>query len=212
LREIDYAFGTLKADGIGLMTSYDDRWLGDSAFRPVFDELDRRNAVVYVHPTAPVCCRSLMSYVPPNLTEFIQDTNRAITSLMFSGSFGRLKGIRFVFSHAGGAIPVLSGRITQISHRVQQLGAMVPNGVEYELKRLHDELADSASRPAIAALTSLIPISQILFGSDYPVFSISMTAGGLANVGLSGTDVRMIERDNASALFPRLKIPRSGRG
>jgi predicted TIM-barrel fold metal-dependent hydrolase len=212
LREIEYAFGTLRADGIGLMTSYDDRWLGDPAFRPVFDELDRRNAVVYVHPTAPACCRSLMSYVPPNLTEFIHDTNRAITSLLFSGSLGRLKGIRFVFSHAGGAIPVLSGRIAQISRRVQQLAALVPNGVEYELKRLHYEVANSATRPAIAALTSLIPISQILFGSDYPVFPISMTAEGLSKVGLSGTDVLMIERDNAIALFPRLKTRGSDRG
>jgi predicted TIM-barrel fold metal-dependent hydrolase len=206
LREIDHAFGTLKADGIGLMTSYDDRWLGDAAFRPVFDELDRRHAVVYVHPTAPACCRSLMSYVPPNLTEFIQDTNRAITSLLFSGSLGRLPGVRFVFSHAGGAIPMLSGRITHISRRFQQLAAEVPNGVDYELKRLYYEVANSATRPAIAALTSLIPISQILFGSDYPVFPISMTAEGLSKVGLSATDVQMIERDNAIALFPRLRI------
>ena len=205
LREIEYALGTLKADGIGLMTSYDDRWLGDTTFSPVFDELNRRNAVVYVHPTAPACCRSLMSYVPPNLTEFTQDTNRAITSLMFSGSLGRLTGIRFVFSHAGGTIPMLSGRIAQIIHRFQQLAPLVPKGVEYELKRLHYEVANSATRPAIAALTSLIPISQILFGSDYPVFPISMTAEGLSRVGLSGADVQMIERDNAIALFPRLK-------
>jgi predicted TIM-barrel fold metal-dependent hydrolase len=205
LREIDHAFGTLKADGIGLMTSYDDRWLGDPAFAPVFEELDRRKAVVYVHPTAPACCRSLMSYVPPNVTEFIQDTNRAITSLMFSGSLGRLSGIRFVFSHAGGAIPVLAGRIAEISRRQPQLAAVVPNGIEYELRRLHYEVANSATRPAIAALTSLVPIGQILFGSDYPIFPISMTAGGLSRVGLSGADLQAIERDNAMRLLPRLK-------
>jgi predicted TIM-barrel fold metal-dependent hydrolase len=205
LREIDHAFGTLKADGIGLMTSYDDRWLGDAAFAPVFEELDRRNAIVYVHPTAPACCRSLISYVPPSITEFIQDTNRAITSLMFSGSLGRLSGIRFVFSHAGGTIPMLAGRIAAISSRQPQLAALVPKGVEYELRRLHYEVANSATRPAIAALTSLIPIAQILFGSDYPIFPISMTAGGLSRVGLSGADLQAIERDNAMRLLPRLK-------
>jgi predicted TIM-barrel fold metal-dependent hydrolase len=205
LREIDHAFGTLKADGIGLMTSYDDRWLGDAAFAPVFDELNRRHAVVYVHPTAPACCRNLMSYVPPNLTEFVQDTNRAITSLMFSGSLGRLSGIRFVFSHAGGTIPMLAGRIAAISSRQPQLAALVPNGVEYELRRLHYEVANSATRAAIAALTSLIPTAQILFGSDYPVYPISMTAEGLSKVGVSGADLQAIERDNAIALFPRLK-------
>jgi hypothetical protein len=70
--------GTLKADGIGLMTSYDDRWLGDAGFAPVFDELHRRNAVVYVHPMAPPCCRSLMSYVHPNITELIQSISRDV--------------------------------------------------------------------------------------------------------------------------------------
>jgi predicted TIM-barrel fold metal-dependent hydrolase len=205
LREIDHALGTLRADGIGLMTSYEDRWLGDAAFAPVFDELNRRNAVVYVHPTAPACCRSLMAHVPPNLTEFTQDTNRAITSLMFSGSLGRLGGIRFVFSHAGGTMPMLAGRIAEISRRQPRLAAAVPNGVEYELGRLHYEIANSASRPALAALTSLVPVTRILFGSDYPVFPISMTAGGLAGAGLSGADLQAIERDNALALFPRLK-------
>jgi predicted TIM-barrel fold metal-dependent hydrolase len=205
LREIDHALSTLKADGIGLMTSYDDRWLGDAAFAPVFEELNRRNAVVYVHPTAPACCRSLMPYVPPNLTEFIQDTNRAITSLMFSGSLRRLSGIRFLFSHAGGTIPMLAGRIAEISSRQPELAALVPNGVEYELRRLHYEVANSATRPAIAALMSLIPIAQILFGSDYPVYPISMTAGGLSKVGLSGADLQAIERDNAMRLLPRLK-------
>ena len=205
VKEIEYAFGTLKADGIGLMTSYDDKWLGDAAFAPVFDELNRRHAVVYVHPAAPGCCRNLMSYVPPNLTEFIQDTNRAITSLMYSGSLARLRDIRFVFSHAGGTIPMLAGRMTQIGVRRPQLAAKIPNGVENELKRLYYEVANSATRPAFAALTSLIPMSQIMFGSDYPLFPISMTAGGLSNLGLSDGDLQAIERENALRLLPRLK-------
>jgi predicted TIM-barrel fold metal-dependent hydrolase len=205
LKEIDYAFGTLKADGIGLMTSYEDKWLGDAAFARVFDELNRRHAVVYVHPTAPGCCRNLMAYVPPNLTEFIQDTNRAITSLMYSGSLARLRDIRFVFSHAGGTIPMLVGRMAQIGVRRPQVAAKIPNGIEYELKRLYYEVANSTTRPPIAALTSIVPISQIMFGSDYPFFPISVTTSGLTKVGLSDADVRAIERDNATTLFPRFK-------
>src|SRR5262245_28894544 len=84
LKEIEYAFDTLKADGIGLMTSYGDKWLGDPSFLPVLEELNRRKAVIYVHPSSPLCCTSLMPFVPPFFSEFQQDTTRAILSLIFS--------------------------------------------------------------------------------------------------------------------------------
>ena len=82
LREIEYAYDQIGADGIGFMTSYGDTWLGDLAYRPVMEELDRRNAVVFVHPTAANCCRGL-NYavgVGPGSMEYGTDTTRAITS------------------------------------------------------------------------------------------------------------------------------------
>jgi predicted TIM-barrel fold metal-dependent hydrolase len=81
----------------------------------------------------------------------------------------------------------------------------LPNGVEYELKRLHYEIANSANRPAIAALMNLVPTSQVLFGTDYPFIPMPATAGGLSNLGLSVEDLQAIRRDNAAALFPRMK-------
>jgi predicted TIM-barrel fold metal-dependent hydrolase len=203
LREIEYAFDQLHADGVVLMTSYGDRWLGDPSFDPVMQELERRAAVVYVHPGSPVCCSQLMSYVPPFLTEFTQDTNRTITSLMFSGQLARSRAIRFIFSHAGGTIPMLAGRIAQLSTSVPQLAAAVPDGVEAELRRLHYEVANSANRPAMAALLSLVPATQVMFGSDFPLVPIEATQAKLPSVGLSSSDLAAISRGTATRLFPR---------
>ena len=203
LREIEYAFDQLHADGVVLMTSYGDRWLGDATFDPVMQELERRAAVVYVHPGSPGCCSQLMSYVPPFLTEFTQDTNRTITSLMFSGQLARSRAIRFIFSHAGGTIPMLAGRIAQLSTSVPQLAAAVPDGVEAELRRLHYEVANSANRPAMAALLSLVPATQVMFGSDFPLVPIEATQAKLPGVGLSSSDLAAISRGTATRLFPR---------
>ncbi len=205
LREVAYALDVLKADGIGLMTSYGDRWPGHSAYTPVFEELNRRKAVVYFHPTGPDCCRDLIPDVPYVMTELPHDTTRAVTSLLFSGSFGRFRDIHFIFSHAGGTLPMVAGRISRQGSAIKKLAERLPNGVECELKRLHYEIAGSANRPAMSALMSLVPTSQIIFGSDYPWGSTGANARGLTSLGLSAAELRAIGRENATALFPRLR-------
>ena len=102
LREIEYAYDTLKADGIHLFTSYGDTWLGNAVFTPVMAELNRRKAVVHVHPTAANCCKNLVPDVPPGIMEYGTDTTRAILGVMFSGTATRFPDIRYIWSHAGG--------------------------------------------------------------------------------------------------------------
>jgi 6-methylsalicylate decarboxylase len=203
LRELEYALDTLKADGIGLLTSYEDKWLGDPLFMPVLEELNRRRAVVYVHPNAADCCRTLMPSVSPNLVEYPQDTTRAITNLLFTGALNRLRDLRFIFSHGGGTLPMLAGRIAQLATPRDR--EKIPNGVEAELKRLYYEIANTAHRPAIAALKEVAPISQVLFGSDFPFVPIASTADGMTRVGLSASDQRAIAFENAVGLLPRAK-------
>jgi 6-methylsalicylate decarboxylase len=202
LREIEYALDVLKADGIGLLTSYGDKWLGDPAYQPVFEELNRRKAVVFVHPTTPTCCRTLMPGIATVIAEVPQDTTRAVISLLFSGAFTRFADIRFIFCHAGGSVPVVAARIAQFGPK--DLIEKLPHGVDYELKRLYYDIAVSAHRPALAALTSFVPTSQILFGSDYPYRGLGETAGTVAQLGFSSADLRTIGRENALALMPRL--------
>src|SRR5215471_6756924 len=102
LAEIEYAFDTLQADGAYLQTSYDDKWPGDAAFAPVFAELNRRKAIVFVHPTEPACCANLIPEIPSNVVEFVFDTTRAIISFLIGGTFARCPEIRFIFCHSGG--------------------------------------------------------------------------------------------------------------
>ena len=203
LREIEYAFSVLKADGIGLMTSYDDKWLGDPGYRPVFEELNRRQAVVLVHPTVGLCCRALLPDLNPIMLEIPQDTTRAVTNLLFSGTFTQFKDIRFIFSHAGGFAPMAAVRMRQYAPR--NIVESVPQGIEYELKRLHYDIAGTAYRPAMAALRELVPTTQILFGSDHPFISLSETAEGVTKLGFSADDLQRIGRNNALVLLPRLK-------
>ena len=202
LREIEYALSVLKADGIGLLTSYGDKWLGDAAYQPVFEELNRRKAVVFVHPTAPLCCRTLLPDVAPVVAEIPQDTTRAVTNLLFTGTFARFKDIRFIFTHAGGYVPMVLGRMHQYAPK--NIAEKAPNGIDYELKRLYYDIAGTAYRPAIAALISLVPTTHILFGSDHPYVPLAETAEGMLKVGFSAADLQLIGRGNALALLPRL--------
>ena len=137
------------------------------------------------------------------LTEIPEDPARAVTNLLFIGTFARFKDIRFIFTHAGGNVPMLLGRMHQYGPK--NIAEKAPNGIEYELKRLYYDIAGTAYRPAIAALTSLVPTTQILFGSDNPFVPLAETAEGIVQLGFSGDDLARIDRDNALTLLPRLK-------
>lgn len=202
LREIEYALDVLKADGIALLTSYDGKWLGDPSYSPVFEELNRRKCVVFVHPTIPGCCQTLIPAVSPLLAEVPQDTTRAVANLLFTGSFSRFRDIRFIFTHAGGTVPMVAGRMQQYGPK--SFTEKGPHAIEDELKRLHYDIAGTPFAPAIAALMALVPTTQILFGSDNPYVPLGVTANGLKQLGLSPAALQAIGRDNALALLPNL--------
>lgn len=205
LREIEYALDVLKADGIGLLTSYGDKWLGHPMFAPIMDELNRRRAVLYTHPTLANCCRNLLPDVPPSVIEYGTDTTRTITDIVFSGTAARCQDLRFIFSHAGGTLPYLTERLLRMPLANRNLAARVPRGVLFELKRFFYDTAWTANPMALASLTRLVSISQVLFGSDYPYRTGEDDVKGLVDYGFSDADLRAIGRDNALQLLPRLR-------
>ena len=203
LKEIDYVFDTVRAHGVGLQTNYGDKWLGNPLYSPVWEELNRRKAVVYVHPLVAACCGTLSVGAFPAVLEVPHDTTRTVTSLLLSGALARYRDIKWLFSHAGGTIPMLAGRIDSFYGKSPKLKDFAPNGIFAELSRLHYDTANAGSAPAMAALTKLVAPTQITYGTDYPYFSVGQFAD-LKQLGLSPADLDAIGSGNAIRLLPRL--------
>jgi predicted TIM-barrel fold metal-dependent hydrolase len=204
LKEIEYVFDTLKADGVNLQTNYGDKWLGDPMYKPVLEELNRRKAVAYVHPLVAACCGRLSVGAFPAVIEVPHDTTRTVTSLLLSGSFARYRDIKWLFSHAGGTIPMLAGRIDAFYGHNPKYKEAAPNGIFAEFARLHYDTANATSVPAMAALLKLVPVSQVTYGTDYPYFPLDQNKN-LAKLGLSAADIQAIESGNTMKLLPHLK-------
>jgi predicted TIM-barrel fold metal-dependent hydrolase len=205
--EIGYALDALKADGIGLLSSYDGKYLGDPGFTAVFEELNARRAVVYVHPAVPVCCANLVPDIAATALEAPSDTTRTIESLLVSGTLARFSAIRFIFAHGGGSLPFLADRL------LDSLGPNPPADKNYlsrynarsALAQLYFDSASVANAPAWAALTTFTTPDRILFGSDYPTHAVRAELGGLRAMeqrfGLPHGDAQSIESGNAQQLF-----------
>lgn len=204
LTEIEYAFDSLKADGINLSTSFGDRWPGDPRYKPVFEELNRRKAIVFLHPYAPFCCAGISDATPAGVLENPYDTGRAITSLMFTGTLARLRDIRWIFCHGGGVMPMLAGRVEYFAGQRKDLDKIAPNGVLAELQRLHYDTANAAWPVSLAALLKMVAPSQVLFGTDFPYVPTAIQSAALAKGGLSEDALTAIRSGNAARLIPRL--------
>jgi predicted TIM-barrel fold metal-dependent hydrolase len=204
LRELEYALDTLKADGIGLFTSYQDRYLGDAAFAPVFDELNRRKAIVYTHPKRADCCVNLLPEVSEAVIEYGTDTTRTIASIVFSGTAARCPDIKFLFSHAGGTMPFLIGRFIGLAQQ-PNLAQRLPHGVLHELQRFYYDLAQASNPGATSSLMKLVKISQVLFGTDFPYNTAAAHIEGLSHCGFTPDEMKAIYYDNAARLLPRVR-------
>ncbi len=205
LKEIEYAFDTLKAHGVGLQTNYGDKWPGDPAYKPIFEELNRRKAVVYFHPLVASCCGRLSVGTYPAVIEVPHDTTRAVVSLLLSGSFANYRDIKWLFSHGGGTVPMLAGRMEFFFNGRPDKDKIAPNGYDAEFRRLYYDTANATSAPSMAALLKLVPASQVVFGTDYPYVTTGPQEAALKKLGLKASTVQAIESGNAMRLLPRLK-------
>lgn len=214
LAEIAYGLDVLGADGIAMVTSADGKWLGDPFFDPIHAELNRRKAVVYVHPWTPGCCVGLVPSIPEYVIEYGTDTSRAIGSLIWSGTTTRYPDIKFIFSHGGGTMPFLierflAGTQAEIVKGIVTKGVSTtfiprqpPGGPLAELRRMYFDTAQVANPVALDALRKVVPVSQILYGSDYWYRTNDETVRGVLGSRIfSGAETELIGKNNMLKLL-----------
>ncbi len=205
LKEIAYALDTLKADGIGILTNYGDKWLGYSHFDPIWDELNRRRATVYTHPADANCCVNLVQGVPPTAVEWGADTTRSITSLIFSGTSRKYPDINWIFSHGGGGLTAFAERLlVQMVATPPYHGRFTREAVQAELDRFHYDTAQVSLGGTLAALAKLVPVSQIVYGSDFPYRTAAEHSKGVDAL-FGEADRKRVNRENALRILPRLR-------
>ncbi len=208
LEETAYALERLKLDGVGLLSSVDGRYMGHPSFEPLFEELDRREAVVFMHPHTPEEGGVPDTGLPPSLIEFVFETTRAVATLLFNGILERYPRVRIILPHAGGTVPFIALRLS-LGQFWPGLQEQVPKGDGACLRSLYYDTALSAAPFALRSLQELVDDSHILFGSDYPFAPELAAAATIAGLNeYPGFDERSREavfNRNARELFPRLR-------
>jgi 6-methylsalicylate decarboxylase len=206
LKEIEYALDTLKADGVFLRTNYDTKFLGDPMFAPVFEELNRRGAVLYTHPTSHPCCERIVPGLRDADIEYGTNTTRAIAKMVFSGASRRYPNMKVIWSHAGGTMPFLVRRFIKRVHESPEYQPILPEGFLPEARKFFYDCAQGPDAPAMASLKAVVPVSQILFGTDWPHLTTEEHVTGLQKSGVfTEAEFKMIEHDNALRLMPTLR-------
>lgn len=204
LAEIAYALDELGAQGVGLMTSYGKTYLASRRFDPLFEELDRRRAVVFVHPALPDIGAD---FDPPLFNVFLEmpfDTARTLLGMILAGTFTRFPDIRFVFNHGGGALPVMHQRMDLSFQNDPALRERFPDGLMAQMRNVYFDTINVINPANFAMLRQLVAIDRLLFGTDFPGHPSEANTVPLA--ALPPADARAIASDNALRLFPGLGL------
>jgi predicted TIM-barrel fold metal-dependent hydrolase len=212
LRELEYALDTLKADGIILLSNQNGIYVGDKRMEPLLAELNRRKAVVFVHPARPTFVDTLTTKIWGAIIEYTFETTRVATYLIYNEFMKRFPDIRWILAHAGGCLPYVSFRLILMEEQdinEPAFSRRVPEGARAWIDRFYFDTAISGSAPALAALSEVARPGHVLYGSDWPYIdrhTIELQHECLATwKGLDDGTRAAINRENALALFPRFR-------
>lgn len=215
--ELAYALDSLELDGVALMTNYKGTYLGDKAFEDIFEDLDRRKAIVFIHPTEPGPQYDPGLDLPAALIEAPFDTTRAITNMMFNGVLDRYPNITYIVSHGGGTIPFLAWRLAGIEYAQKDKKQSMLRGLyDYLLKGRPDkglrlvksmyfDTAIVSGNYALNALRDFAGSEHIVYGSDLCIARVApiVTKNLKRDGGFSDDEYHAVSYGNSLRLFPR---------
>jgi predicted TIM-barrel fold metal-dependent hydrolase len=207
LRDVEHALDQLKLDGVLLLTHTGGRYLGDPEDEPLYAELDRRRAIVIVHPIRPSATGWDRLSFPDGFSELAFETTRAIANLHWNGMLHRYPNIRWLMPHAGGVTPFLAFRLSGMDD-LPQVKERAPEGIAVEFKRLYFDVAQATHPAPLRALMEIADPDKVMFGSDFPFArNLGVVEQSLDAVArFDGFDAALrakVERGNALKLFPR---------
>jgi predicted TIM-barrel fold metal-dependent hydrolase len=206
LEELTYALDALGLDGFVLFTNSNGVYLGDPVLEPVFEELERRKAVVYVHPNPSPDAIAHSLGLPDNLLDFPTDTNRAVAQMHYTNRFSRTPNVKYIFSHAGGSIPYLAARFAIIDEMGFIAGGAQRGAAADMFRRTYWDTALAASDPVLRMLRDVAGIDQVLYGTDFPYLRRDLAVRSRQRIFLSAElnelEKRAVLGGNASRLFP----------
>ena len=210
LRQSEYALDRLHADGVILMSSQNGCYVGDPAFDALYAEMDRRGAIVFVHPASPAYVTQLRLDMWAAYVEYPFETTRVAANLIYNGVTLRYPNIRWILAHGGGALPYLSVRLRLMEEsdkNVPSFGERVPEGVAPQVGSFYFDIALVGGAAPMAALSETADPAHILYGSDWPYLGRGFVLDQLTDVvnlpQFKGGLFASIERDNAARLFTR---------
>src|SRR6202171_3975098 len=199
-------------DGASTSTSINDVYLGEPEFDPWFEELNRRSATLFVHPTITKAGETVLNGLNASVIEFMFETTRMITNMVVTGAKKRFSQIKIISTHGGGTVPFLVNRIQTLEHtfgvgpgRLELSSEEVREGIA----SFYYDLTATTSEAQLGAILKLVPVSQLLMGLDLPFMPKSTFAPAIADTGrypaFNKADLQSLSYGNAGRLYPALK-------
>jgi predicted TIM-barrel fold metal-dependent hydrolase len=208
ISELSYALDVLHADGVTLFTRYGDGnyYLGHPIFRPLWAELNKRHAVVFIHPTTGVDIGGMINpLLPAPMIEYPHETTRCAVDLVVSKRVQENPNCKMILCHCGGTLPFIAMRPgTLLSHA--KLSSMTLEEFLGDCRKFYYDVAQSSSQ-AIEFLMKFADPNRVLYGCDYPYCpdkTIDFFTNALDSASLTEEQLSKINRRNALKLFPRL--------